>query len=136
MPSRRPDGTELSGHEKKQRTEAQAKELKDAPPLPPEILEQLPAPPDDPLLLQLWGARCAAVLAHTVLVNPGAIKTVQLNTAQRFLATLGMLFPRSEMVARLERASKKRAESEQGKDMEPLNGRPPGPGSRRRARGG
>ena len=124
-----------SGAEKRRRAAAKAAALAGAPPLADDLAAKLglKPPPEDDLQLQLWGARCAATLAYIVLTNPRALRPEQLSLAQRFLTTLGMLFPRSEMVARLERAKKKRERTTEAKDVQPRGTLPPGPGSRRSA---
>jgi hypothetical protein len=107
-----------SGAQKRKEAKARSAELQRAKELPPELTELLKPPPEDPLLLQLWGARLAATLAWVVLTKPAAITREQLAQAQRYLATLGMLFPRTELVARLEKAKKKRQATQEAKEVE------------------
>lgn len=133
MPRTNADGKQPSGAQNRKARAAAARELAKARRLPPELLA---SPPQDDLQLQLWGARCAAVLAHVVLTQPDLLSREQLAQVQRYLATLGLLFPRSEMVARLERARKQREQKQETKEVEPRGDLPPGPASRRRRGGG
>jgi len=71
----------------------------------------MPPPPDDDLDLQLWGARCAANLAHVSMLA----KDYRL--AREALGVLGLLFPRAELVRRAQRELKRRQGQE---EAEPL----------------
>jgi hypothetical protein len=128
MPSKTPDGKPISGAAGRKR----AKQKTRSKPL----LADLPEPPKDATELVLWGATAAARGAHKLATMRGALDGEKFRLFQGFLATLGMLFPRSEMVARLKKAKAARDKTVESKEVTPREGIPPGPGSRRSRGGG
>lgn len=115
-----------SGAQKRKERALREAELRKAQPLPLD----LPPPPADGLELQLWGARAAALLAYKVLTAPSELSREQLSQAQRYLATLGLLFPRAELVRQLKAELGRRRGQAAEKELKSLAGVDPGPLSR------
>jgi hypothetical protein len=103
------------------------------PDLPTDVRAQFTPPPKDPIDLQVWGAQTVALLAWIGITRPGLLPKEQHNLIRNHLATMGLLFPRSEYVRRLQKIKADRKTGQAESELKPLEGLDPGPTRRARA---
>ena len=90
------------------------------------------APPSDALGLQVWGCALLAKLAWQAASRPDLVVKSQHDLIRNHLSSMGLLFPRAELVRRLQKATASRKDKGAKDELKPLHGIDPGPTSRTR----